>query len=246
MLLKTSIASVNSKIHDFTFICLWGYINIGDFLFHQLPVKEVPMFLKLLTLKVIKIILNFKSCVFPHGLGNVWSRKFCQSWNFLPSLNVVIFFIWRLAGKAYLAQSPQLYKQMVLCADFDRVFTIGSGKTDRQTDRQTDRETDRKTDRQTNRQTDRQTERQTNRDKKESCCFWFSTLIVLIMAYSKSFILILSFPCWGQQHTPPLDRVHWPWYRDDFQWTLPWGQLFTRLILHHWSSYVMTDNENLS
>ena len=31
------------------------------------------------------------------------------------------------AGKAYLAQSPQLYKQMVLCADFDRVFTIGSG-----------------------------------------------------------------------------------------------------------------------
>lgn len=30
-------------------------------------------------------------------------------------------------GKAYLAQSPQLYKQMVLCADFDRVFTIGSG-----------------------------------------------------------------------------------------------------------------------
>ena len=28
--------------------------------------------------------------------------------------------------KAYLAQSPQLYKQMVLRADFDRVFTIGS------------------------------------------------------------------------------------------------------------------------
>ena len=28
--------------------------------------------------------------------------------------------------KAYLAPTPQLYKQMVLCADFDRVFTIGS------------------------------------------------------------------------------------------------------------------------
>ena len=28
---------------------------------------------------------------------------------------------------AYLAQSPQLYKQMALCADFDRVFTVGAG-----------------------------------------------------------------------------------------------------------------------
>ena len=41
---------------------------------------------------------------------------------------LVLFFPY-LTGKAYLAQSPQLYKQMVLCADFDRVFTIGSGKT---------------------------------------------------------------------------------------------------------------------
>ena len=28
---------------------------------------------------------------------------------------------------AYLAQSPQLYKQMAIAADFDRVYTIGSG-----------------------------------------------------------------------------------------------------------------------
>lgn len=33
----------------------------------------------------------------------------------------------RNTGSAYLAQSPQLYKQMALCADFDRVFTIGAG-----------------------------------------------------------------------------------------------------------------------
>ena len=33
-----------------------------------------------------------------------------------------------IVGQAYLAQSPQLYKQMALCADFDRVFTIGAGK----------------------------------------------------------------------------------------------------------------------
>lgn len=30
-------------------------------------------------------------------------------------------------GQAYLAQSPQLYKQMAIAADFDKVFTIGSG-----------------------------------------------------------------------------------------------------------------------
>jgi len=55
---------------------------------------------------------------------------------------------------------------MVLCADFDRVFTIGSGKTDRQTDRQTERPTERQTDRQTDRLTDRQKGRQTETKKK--------------------------------------------------------------------------------
>jgi aspartyl-tRNA synthetase len=29
---------------------------------------------------------------------------------------------------AYLAQSPQLYKQMVICSDFERVFEIAPGK----------------------------------------------------------------------------------------------------------------------
>ena len=28
---------------------------------------------------------------------------------------------------AYLAQSPQLYKQMAIAADFDKVFTVGAG-----------------------------------------------------------------------------------------------------------------------
>lgn len=32
-------------------------------------------------------------------------------------------------GSAYLAQSPQLYKQMCIAADFDRVYTIGGGET---------------------------------------------------------------------------------------------------------------------
>ena len=31
-------------------------------------------------------------------------------------------------GSAYLAQSPQLYKQMAIASDFERVFTVGSGE----------------------------------------------------------------------------------------------------------------------
>ena len=36
------------------------------------------------------------------------------------------FFKLKYFGQdAYLAQSPQLFKQMAICADFDRVFTVG-------------------------------------------------------------------------------------------------------------------------
>jgi len=37
-----------------------------------------------------------------------------------------VFEVTYFKTKAYLAQSPQLYKQMALCAEFDRVFTVGS------------------------------------------------------------------------------------------------------------------------
>jgi aspartyl-tRNA synthetase len=30
-------------------------------------------------------------------------------------------------GEAYLAQSPQLFKQMCICSDFERVFEIAPG-----------------------------------------------------------------------------------------------------------------------
>jgi 3-deoxy-D-manno-octulosonic-acid transferase len=35
-----------------------------------------------------------------------------------------IYFMNVFSGSAYLAQSPQFYKQMCICADFDRVFEI--------------------------------------------------------------------------------------------------------------------------
>lgn len=39
-----------------------------------------------------------------------------------------VFKVSYFKTSAYLAQSPQLYKQMAIAADFDRVYTIGSGK----------------------------------------------------------------------------------------------------------------------
>jgi aspartyl-tRNA synthetase len=38
-----------------------------------------------------------------------------------------VFTVSCFKGSAYLAQSPQLYKQMAIAADFDKVFTIGAG-----------------------------------------------------------------------------------------------------------------------
>merc|ERR1719244_395927 len=36
-----------------------------------------------------------------------------------------VFKLKYFESDAFLAQSPQLYKQMTICADFDRVFTVG-------------------------------------------------------------------------------------------------------------------------
>lgn len=44
----------------------------------------------------------------------------------ISSYDLSSVFLYR-KGQAYLAQSPQLYKQMAIAADFDKVFTIGSG-----------------------------------------------------------------------------------------------------------------------
>ncbi len=40
-----------------------------------------------------------------------------------------VFTVSYFKGSAYLAQSPQLYKQMAIAADFEKVYTIGAGKT---------------------------------------------------------------------------------------------------------------------
>ena len=38
-----------------------------------------------------------------------------------------VFTVSYFKGSAYLAQSPQLYKQMAIAADFEKVYTIGAG-----------------------------------------------------------------------------------------------------------------------
>lgn len=38
-----------------------------------------------------------------------------------------VFHVSYFKSSAYLAQSPQLYKQMAITGDFERVFTVGQG-----------------------------------------------------------------------------------------------------------------------
>merc|ERR1719318_453516 len=42
-----------------------------------------------------------------------------------PSDNMKWFKVSYFKGSAFLAQSPQLYKQMAIAADFEKVFTVG-------------------------------------------------------------------------------------------------------------------------
>ena len=39
-----------------------------------------------------------------------------------------MFTVSYFKSSAYLAQSPQLYKQMCICADFEKVFCVGPGE----------------------------------------------------------------------------------------------------------------------
>ena len=43
-----------------------------------------------------------------------------------------VFEVTYFKRSAYMAQSPQLYKQMAICGDFDRVFTVGAGTSQAQ------------------------------------------------------------------------------------------------------------------
>lgn len=55
-----------------------------------------------------------KSCLFPLAAASEGGAN--------------VFTVSYFKTSAYLAQSPQLYKQMCICADFDKVFCVGPGK----------------------------------------------------------------------------------------------------------------------
>ena len=70
-----------------------------------------------------------------NGRFVLWGRKknpqkkllFCP----LPAASeggANVFTVSYFKTSAYLAQSPQLYKQMCICADFDKVFCVGPGE----------------------------------------------------------------------------------------------------------------------
>ena len=42
-----------------------------------------------------------------------------------------MFTVSYFKNSAFLAQSPQLYKQMAIAADFEKVFTVGAGQSGR-------------------------------------------------------------------------------------------------------------------
>ena len=78
--------------------------------------------------------------VFVFHIKKNWFVWFIFPWT--PAFNVHIFAFFSAASegganvfevtyfkrKAYLAQSPQLYKQMAICGDFEKVFTVGAGE----------------------------------------------------------------------------------------------------------------------
>ncbi|EEC09900.1 aspartyl-tRNA synthetase, putative [Ixodes scapularis] len=59
-------------------------------------------------------------------------RRACSNLAFFPSCAAAsegganVFEVSYFKGSAYLAQSPQLYKQMAIASDFDKVFTVGA------------------------------------------------------------------------------------------------------------------------
>merc|ERR1712212_648620 len=65
----------------------------------------------------------FRECLSKKGFVEIHTPKIISA---ASEGGANVFEVTYFKTKAYLAQSPQLYKQMALCAEFDRVFTVGS------------------------------------------------------------------------------------------------------------------------
>lgn len=65
----------------------------------------------------------FRESLASHGFVEIHTPKIISA---ASEGGANVFEVSYFKGNAYLAQSPQLYKQMAIAADFDRVFTIGA------------------------------------------------------------------------------------------------------------------------
>lgn len=64
----------------------------------------------------------FREHLYSNGFNEIHTPKIISA---ASEGGANVFRVSYFKGSAYLAQSPQLYKQMCIAADFDRVFTIG-------------------------------------------------------------------------------------------------------------------------
>ncbi|KAI9173334.1 aspartate--tRNA ligase dps1 [Blastocladiella emersonii ATCC 22665] len=64
----------------------------------------------------------FREFLYARGFNEIHSPKLLGA---ASEGGASVFEVSYFKSKAYLAQSPQFYKQMMICADFDRVFEIG-------------------------------------------------------------------------------------------------------------------------
>lgn len=69
------------------------------------------------------IVDLFRRSLIQEGFVEIQTPKFV---NAASEGGANVFEVTYFNRHAYLAQSPQLYKQMAICADFEKVFTIGS------------------------------------------------------------------------------------------------------------------------
>jgi aspartyl-tRNA synthetase len=60
-----------------------------------------------------------------HGFIEIHTPKFQAA---ASEGGASVFKVGYFKGEAYLAQSPQFFKQMAICADMNRVFEIAPGK----------------------------------------------------------------------------------------------------------------------
>ncbi|XP_030752853.1 aspartate--tRNA ligase, cytoplasmic [Sitophilus oryzae] len=65
----------------------------------------------------------FRDCLTKQGFVEIHTPKIIPA---ASEGGANVFTVSYFKGSAYLAQSPQLYKQMAIAADFDKVFTVGA------------------------------------------------------------------------------------------------------------------------